>query len=491
MTTTHDGDVNVAITGDALICRQVSVSRDEGFLELVEILRSADVTVANAECLFQDGSDFPSFVAGGGRGGTYMASPPHCIEELRWMGIDMVSSANNHAADFAEGGILTNLHLLGRAGMPTAGTGRTLTESAEPAYLDTARGRIALVAASDWGPRGVGDLPYPMPVGSLGADPSGAFPIGRPGINLVRFSTDVGVDQRAQDALRRIATELGWEVAKVARREGGGFRDVPLTGPTVLGQEADSDTVYHFMGTKFSLATSFGVRTEPWDVDLDRNDAQIREARRQADWVIVSFHDHGAAAPGHAIPNHTQVFARRAVDAGADIVFTHGTARGTRIQLYRGKPIIYSLGPLITQNSQVVKVPPEAIERWDLSRDRTAADYHEARDSRVGKAPTPSTGTVYPSSFATVTFSRGDFAELRLHPFGLGWRSLPRPRQGIPSLLGRDSATGREHLSTIQALCRPHGVDLKIVDGQGVVTPGTSPSHDCDNDNLRLSTDGH
>lgn len=466
---TGGGDLLLALAGDALICRRVSASQNEGFLELVDVLRAADVTVLNAECTFQDGADFPAFVAGGGRGGTYMASPPHCIDELRWMGVDMVSSANNHAADFAEGGILTNLRLLERAGMPSSGTGRTLTDSTAPTYLDTAQGRIALVAASDWGPRGAGDLPYPPPLGALGSDPSRAYPVGRPGINLVRFDVDVGIDREARDSLERLASQLGWQQAKEARRTGGGHRDVPLTGPLILGQERDDEGSYYFMGTRFTVVDSFGVTTVPWQVDLERNSRWIREARRQADWVIVSLHDHGASTTRHGLPQHTEIFARSAVDAGADVVFTHGTNRGTRVEIYRDRPIVYCLGPLITQNSQITTVPPEAIERWGLDRDQTPADYQEARDTRIGDAPTPAAGTVLPSTFATVSFRGGRLDNVRIHALGLGWRSLPRPRQGLPSLLDDDAPEAASLLGTVQDLSRAYGVDLAIEGAQGVV----------------------
>ena len=57
---------------------------------------SDDVTVTNAEILFHDYEDAPTTVSGG----TYMRAEPRLIEELRFMGVDMVACANNHAYDF-------------------------------------------------------------------------------------------------------------------------------------------------------------------------------------------------------------------------------------------------------------------------------------------------------------------------------------------------------------------------------------------------------
>ena len=58
--------------------------------------------------------------------GTYVASEPSLIDELKWLGIKMVACANNHAGDYGETGVLKNLEYLDAYGMPHAGTGRTV-----------------------------------------------------------------------------------------------------------------------------------------------------------------------------------------------------------------------------------------------------------------------------------------------------------------------------------------------------------------------------
>ena len=70
----------MAFTGNLAPQQRFSVCRDEKFLKVVELLRSADVSFTNLECCIQDGEDFPAYVAGNGRGATYL---PALLTRLR------------------------------------------------------------------------------------------------------------------------------------------------------------------------------------------------------------------------------------------------------------------------------------------------------------------------------------------------------------------------------------------------------------------------
>ena len=124
----ESGDFRIIVTGDSIITRRMSPFQEPDFLKLVEVLRGSDVTVTNAEILFHNYEDPPTTSSGG----TYMRADPRLIEELEFLGIDMVACANNHAYDFGENGVLTNIGYLEQHGMPHAGTGRDLSRSALP-----------------------------------------------------------------------------------------------------------------------------------------------------------------------------------------------------------------------------------------------------------------------------------------------------------------------------------------------------------------------
>ena len=97
-------DISIAVAGDAMITRRMRAFNEDNFLKLTQILKQADVSVANLEMLFHDYESSWQW-----SGATYTRSDPKNLDELKWMGIDAVTTANNHSFDFSEGGFLTTL----------------------------------------------------------------------------------------------------------------------------------------------------------------------------------------------------------------------------------------------------------------------------------------------------------------------------------------------------------------------------------------------
>ncbi|HEY2905831.1 MAG TPA: CapA family protein [Vicinamibacterales bacterium] len=102
-----------------------------------------------------------------------------------------------------------------------------------------------------------------------------------------------------------------------------------------------------------------GITVDPSDVDRVRED--IRRLRSQVDIVVVSHHNRdGATATQFGKPparppsadrrdNHIsepyqKQFAHMALDAGADLVYGHGTHTVQGVEVYKGKPILYAIG---------------------------------------------------------------------------------------------------------------------------------------------------
>jgi poly-gamma-glutamate synthesis protein (capsule biosynthesis protein) len=76
--------------------------------------------------------------------------------------------------------------------------------------------------------------------------------------------------------------------------------------------------------------------------DYDRAAGIIRAARSRCDVLVVSFHGGTELAPE---PNDIQkAFAHLVLDSGADIFIGHHPHVIQPMELYKGKPIIYSLG---------------------------------------------------------------------------------------------------------------------------------------------------
>ena len=72
-----------------------------------------------------------------------------------------------------------------------------------------------------------------------------------------------------------------------------------------------------------------------------------------------------------------RAFARAAIDAGADIFVGHGSHTPLGIELYKGRPIFYSVGNLIMQNETLPFFPAIAYERFGLGHDATPADFQD------------------------------------------------------------------------------------------------------------------
>ena len=452
----ESGDFQIILTGDSIITRKMSVFREPEFLELVNLLRGSDVTVTNAEILFHNYEDPPTATSGG----TYMRAEPGLIDELGFLGIDMVACANNHAYDFGENGVLTNSRNLEQHGMPHAGTGRTLSEARSPAYLDTQRGRVALISVTSSGPQG-------MRAGERWRDGKG-----RPGANLLRYTTGYTVDRPVFDALRRMSRELGFEKQKAYR----------AANPAWQGQmPEDTETRFYLPnlndeyqytdpnGNLFMLGEGFGIHHHPNEEDFQGNLQWIRDARRQADWVIVSMHTHEKGETDDDPSNMVVDFARACIDAGADVFSGHGPHLDRGIEIYRGKPIFYSLGHLIFEHETVSRTQWEGIRKTSLGPESTPADYYDARSGREHLdewLDYAAAAFRWRNAVAVIDFRAKELAEIKLYPIDLGFKRA-RSQRGRPLLAHGEVA--REVLDLFRRLSQPFGTDVEIKGEVGLI----------------------
>ena len=148
---------------------------------------------------------------------------------------------------------------------------------------------------------------------------------GRAGINPLRHSLSYVVDERGLQELRRLGASLGFDAARQRRENLGDSR---------LRIGTDSRTEYGFGTMRFETGEAFGVRTSANKRDLEENLQQIKEARRMADWVVVSLHCHELGGEKLLTAAHRSEidelaefavdFAHRCIDEGADVFVAHG-----------------------------------------------------------------------------------------------------------------------------------------------------------------------
>jgi Bacterial capsule synthesis protein PGA_cap len=130
---------------------------------------------------------------------------------------------------------------------------------------------------------------------------------GRPGLSPLRYRTRYRVAAAELAAVRKIKEELKLNTADV------------LTRP-----EPDTPERVNFLNHTFELAETPEVITEPDPRDLKGVTEAIRNARRMADYVVVSIHAHEGAPGSREIPAQFLVnFAHAAIEAAR--TFSWGT----------------------------------------------------------------------------------------------------------------------------------------------------------------------
>ena len=434
----QSGNLTLVASGDTMITRKLSVFREDGFVRLQKLFQEADVGFTNLEMLMHDFEHSPGMA-----GGTFTASDPKNLQELEWMGVNLVSCANNHSYDYGEGGVLTNLNHLRHSDLVHAGTGHNLSEARAPAYLDTPNGRVALISASSTFAEAGRALEQRPDIN------------GRPGLNPIRFNTTHVVDRPAFDALRRVNTKLGLEAQRNALRN---FRH-----PGAVSD--DSDTRFVFLDKAFALGEEFSVSTQLDRRDLTDNIKWVRDARRMADWVMVSVHCHESGAHRDEPPQFLVDFAHACIDEGADVFVGHGPHVTRGIEIYKDRPIMYSLGNFIFQNDTVRWQPSYNYETVKLDADATPADFYDARSDH-DKRGFPADALYWESVVARCEFKRESLLGITLHPIDLG-HGKKRSQRGRPLLA--DSAVSRRALERIKRLSKPLGTDIRIERGIGKV----------------------
>ncbi|OXM70366.1 CapA family protein [Amycolatopsis vastitatis] len=87
------------------------------------------------------------------------------------------------------------------------------------------------------------------------------------------------------------------------------------------------------------------VRTTPVPEHLDRLVSDIKRAKSGNTHVVVSMH---WGLPGAELAEYQVTYGRAAIDAGADLVAGHGSHTIQAVEVYRGRPILYGLGNLVS-----------------------------------------------------------------------------------------------------------------------------------------------
>jgi poly-gamma-glutamate synthesis protein (capsule biosynthesis protein) len=402
----------VGAVGDLIISRPLSQydSRLPGFKAVLDLLHHNDALCGNMESTIFDARAF--------NGAPYSwdgdwtnSSLPAVAQDLHAMGFGLVSRANNHVMDWGPEGMRETGRWLDEAGIIHAGTGENRGLARAAQFLETVKARVALVSVASTFRPTTEALPT-----------EGAAP-GRPGLSALHLTKVIELPEPAMAALAAV------DCASHGRHCG--------TSPAVL----DLFETHYRVGPRFAYAYRMD------DEDLAEILKSIREAKQNADFVIVSIHSHECSigcdddeaprGPGDFL----KPLAHAAVDSGADLFVTTGNHNLGPIEIYdspiRGRrPIFYGLGNFFWSDIQL-PLPHDLFQGNRAMLAKAWVDPTKATDYDL-TAPLNRQSFAHEFTFhgviAQCRFQDNALAEIRLHPVEEGY-GAPLTESGIPRLV--------------------------------------------------------
>jgi poly-gamma-glutamate synthesis protein (capsule biosynthesis protein) len=422
----------LATVGDCIVARPVRAAEGSPLDSLGRLLREADVAFGNFE-----GSAFDLTTFRGAPqaefGGQWLLGSPAVVASLKAFGFEMMSRANNHTTDWGVEGMRATDRLLDEAGIVHAGTGASLSAARAPRYFESPKGRVALVAmASSF-------TPLSRAMDAVGEAPA------RPGVDALRTHRSVLVTA----GMMKTLVALRDAQPPASRRSD----EKPDPNPQSLS----------LFGATYKVAPKAGGVSYTMNTHDEAGILKsIREGKENADFLVATIHAHEPGNWSETPPDFLPVLAHAAIDAGADAFVTHGPHQLRGIEIYKGKPIFYSLGNFFFEADQQEPVAADMYEQLGLDpRTTTDVELNEHFRDRSFK------DAIWYQSVVAVSEFRGNaLARIRLYPIELGGAGRDADR-GIPRPAPADVAA--TILAHLQALSAPYGTQIAIDHGVGII----------------------
>lgn len=423
-------------TGDMLVQRRIPEDY-EGFDEVKQYIKKGDFRFFNLETTINNGEFFANQYSGG----SYLRAEPAVLDDAKRFGFNIMSFANNHSMDFSHDGLMATKKAIDSAGFPNAGAGANLDEASAPVYLDTKNGRVALISV----------VSTMMNEAAMAGKQSRRFK-GRPGVNGLRIDEYIEVTPDRFAAIKEIA-ELSNVNAEydIVRAEG------------YLPQVAEGTIPLKKMVFKLGDKTKYVTR--PNKTDTERVIKAIKEAQMQADYIMVSVHSHELS--GNAKENPADFlceFAHECIDNGAHAIIGHGPHLLRPIEIYKNRPIFYSLGDFVIHNENIPYAPCEMYEEQGLTDDATMRELFYSR-SKGYKRGLMRDRRMLESIIPYFEFEDGELKYLELMPIELDFDKKEIWQKGNPHFSDKHGIIER-----LSEMSKPFGTKITVNEkGFGVV----------------------
>ena len=425
----NDKEITFAVTGDSLAVTRMHHDTEK-LKELRSLMVLCDVRFTNLETSIHR---YEQDIYGARMsGGDWTAARPEVLDDLKWLGFNLLALPNNHSLDWSHPGVLRTIENIDKADIAHAGMGENLSEASRPRYLETAHGRVALIAfCTSFQP------------GHKAGEQRRDFK-GRPGINGVEFRTVHRVTKEQMEQIKSIAA--GTEASKQS------------------GEIPGEPGRYRFGSLIFEEGEP-GTYTYTEKTDLERIGLTIKEAKRQADIVIVSAHSHESKGDDNRVNADFQnEISHFCIDAGAHAYFGHGPHVLRGLEIYRNAPILHSLGDFIYQCELIEKAPGEFYEKFgDLGEKACTADGYDYRVENGGILGELDR-KFYESVMVIFGMREGKITRMEFIPISANF-GTNRASKGWPEVAG--DLLSREILEDLQRLSASYGTEIVINNNRG------------------------
>lgn len=412
----------IAATGDWFTRTPIpSGTIDRGFAGVTDAINKASIGLTTLEENLLDEKNIPQPEIPGTIRWPY--GTKHQAEDLRRIGITVVSLANNHATDYGVEGMEQTQEILAHQGLRHAGSGNGLERARAPVSFGEAPRRVSVIAITT---SAFAESRATLSRGEI---------LGRPGVNALRYSPDVTVDPSTFATLQRspIATKSA------------------VPGELIIS------------GTIIKEGSKTSVEMIPNEQDLQDILEKVRLARAQSDCVIVMLHSHEPRNQSDTPAEFVRSFAHALIDAGASLVVGSGPHQLRGIELYKKCAIFYSLGNFAFDYAAV---NARAADVYEAGMDLFQLAIGALGSMTSFQVPQSQEPIWWESVIAITTFERGTLKSIRLQPVDLGI-DLPIAQRGIPRIASSEHAD--EILRTLARLSRDFGTEISITDGSGDV----------------------
>jgi poly-gamma-glutamate capsule biosynthesis protein CapA/YwtB (metallophosphatase superfamily) len=428
-----DPEFTLALAGDVTSGSPMLPLIRQNSPGLLALLHGADLVFGNFENTAIDWHRYKGSPQAES-GGDWFFGSADVPRDLKAIGFGLLSRANNHGTDWGVDGLLLTDTLLDEAGLVHAGSGTSERAARAPAFVSTAKARVALVAtASSFLPE------------ERAGDPRGLVPA-RPGISVLQVTRTILVSPR------RLA-ELADLRDAIARRL---RKPVPRARATV-----------ELLEQRFRASKNVGDSVDiQYEINHDDREAvlrSVRQAHRTADLTLLSVHWHEPSNELDTPADFSVSIAEAAIDSGADVVVGHGPHRLRGIQIYHGHPIFYSLGNFSMMLRTMQPLPRDEFRDTKLNAD-TALDIEPIEYNLKRWSSDP---IYYDSVVPVLHYRDGRLIQIRLYPIVLG-RDDPGISRGVPRLA--HGADAHRILAKLRDLSKPFGTSIGAQGDVGVIT---------------------